>query len=88
MDMNEFISSLDLPYEGEQHGPEYIINLDSSNEFSEVFNKISLINSLSLDGDSTANDDESLFRYTDGYYEVVLAANYDEDVYTVTISEK
>ena len=62
--MQEFIDSLELPFKGEMRGSQYIINLNSSDDFSKVFSLISLNNSLNDIGGSTATDKETLFRYT------------------------
>ena len=83
--MKEFIDSLNLPFEGEMRNNQYIINLNSSNEFSTIFNLISLNNSLnSIDG-SVATEDKTEFRYTNGEYEILLSANYVDDIYSILI---
>ena len=86
--IEEFVNSLNIPFEGSYSNNQYIINLKSSDDFSKVFSIISLNSQLrALDG-STATDSETEFRYTDGYYEVLLSANYDEDVYSILIEVK
>ena len=86
--MNEFIDSLELPFEGEMRGKQYWLELKNSNEFSQAFSLISMNNKLNLEDDSKATTKESEFRFTDGYYEVLLKADYDNDVYQMTIEEK
>lgn len=86
--IEEFVNSLNIPFEGSYNNNQYIINLKSSDDFSKVFSIISLNSQLrALDG-STATDSETEFRYTDGYYEILLSANYDEDVYSILIEVK
>ena len=86
--MQEFIDSLNLPILGEMRGKQYIIPVNSSNEFSKVFTCISMNNKLNVEDDSEATVDQSEFRFTDGYYEVYLNADYDKDTYTALIEEK
>lgn len=86
--MEDFINELDLKLEGEFRNNQYIINTNNSNEFSSLFNTISLNNLLNLEDNSIATDEESMFRFTNGEYDVVLRANYNDDVYSLTIEEK
>ena len=43
---------------------------------------------LNLEDDSKATVKESEFRFTDGEYEVYLQADYDNDVYQMTVEVK
>jgi hypothetical protein len=87
--MNNFIDSLNLPLEGEMRGKQYIIDVNTSDEFSSLFVAISLNDSLRLDDTSSiATTDESKFRYTDGTYDVILSANYDENIYSLVVEER
>ena len=83
--MQEFIESLEIPYEGEEKGKQYIIELPNSNSFSRVFNLISINKELHIKGESKATDMETEFRYTDGEYDVVLVADYDADIYRMIV---
>jgi hypothetical protein len=87
--MDEFIQSLDLPFEGEydKHN-NYIIEVQTSNDFSDLYNCISLNKELTLGEHSIATDDESLFTFYNGIYDVKLEANYKTDTYRITISER
>ena len=86
--MQEFIDSLDLKFTGEFKNNVYTIEVDNSNDFSSLFNSISLNDSLILEDRSVATDKESNFRFTNGEYDVVLRANYDDDVYDLNIEVK
>ena len=86
--MQEFIDSLDLKFTGEFKNNVYTIEVDNSNDFSSLFNSISLNDSLILEDRSVATDKESNFRFTNGEYDVVLRANYDDDVYDLYIEVK
>lgn len=83
--MQEFINSLNLPLEGEMRNNEYVINTNSSDDFSRLFSSISLNSELSLIDNSLATDEESRFRYTNGEYELLLQANYKDDTYSLVI---
>lgn len=84
-EMRDFIDFLELPYEGEEGDKNYILNLNSSNEFSKVFDLIDTNKDLFIKGESKATGDETSFRFTDGIYDVVLNANYDKDIYQVVV---
>lgn len=86
--MNSFIDSLNLPFQGEMRGSQYFIDVDNSNDFSTLFNSISLNDLLRLEDKSIANVNESNFRYTNGEYDVVLKADYKNNIYSLSIEER
>lgn len=87
-DMQEFIDSLNLKIKGELKNNRYVILTDNSNDFSVLFNTISLNDFLRLEDNSIATDKESSFRFTNGEYDVILEANYEKDVYSLIIEVK
>ena len=87
-DMKDFIDSLGLKIDGEMRNSQYVITVDNSNEFSSLFNTISLNDLLRLEDNSIATDKESSFRFTNGEYDVVLSADYVNDVYSLIIEVK
>lgn len=86
--MQEFIDSLDLPFKGRMQNNQYIVDVESSDAFSDLFNTISLNNLLTLEDKSVATVDETKFVFTNGYYDVRLEADYNNDVYRLTVEEK
>lgn len=86
--MQEFIDSLDLPFKGRMKNNQYIVDVESSDAFSDLFNTISLNNFLTLEDKSVATVDETKFVFTNGYYDVRLEADYNNDVYRLTVEEK
>ena len=87
--MKEFIDKLNLPFEGKYiDNSLYIIDLNNSNDFSDLYNAISLNKDLRLEGDSVATVDSSKFVFTDGYFEVILEADYDNDFYRLSVGER
>ena len=87
--MQEFIDSLQLPFEGKYiDNSLYIVDLDNSNDFSELYNAISLNNNLREDENSLATVDESKFVFTDGYYEVTLEADFNNDFYRLSVEKR
>ena len=83
--MQEFIDSLELPYEGEMQNNQYIVDVDNSDMFSELFDTVSLNNHLNLDDNSVATVDEARFTFTDGEYDVKLEADYKTDFYRLIV---
>lgn len=88
MTLEEFVDSLNLPIEGKYLNNEYRIQVNSSNEFAQIFDSIALNTNLNALDDSVATEDETLFVYTDGYFEVRLEADYNKDVYSITVGER
>lgn len=86
--MQEFIDSLELPYEGKMINNQYIIDVESSDKFSELFNAVSLNNLLNLEDKSVATVDEAKFTFTNGEYDVKLEADYNTDFYRLIVEEK
>lgn len=86
--MQEFIDSLKLPYEGKMINNQYIIDVESSDKFSELFNAVSLNNLLNLEDKSVATVDEAKFTFTNGEYDVKLEADYNTDFYRLIVEEK
>jgi len=87
-DIQNFVDDLKLPFDGEYDGNSYIVTVNSSDDFSKLFNSIDLNPQLHLSGQSKATKDESLFRFTDGYFEITLEANYNKDIYKMTVEVK
>lgn len=86
--IEEFVDSLNLPYEGEFDGETFSLDLGDSDTFSEVFNVISLNMELHADDDSIANDSEARFIYYGDNFEVKLEADFTEDVYKLTAERR
>ncbi len=83
--MQEFIDSLEIPYEGEEKGRQYVVELPDSNAFSRTFNLIDINKEMHIKGESKATDMETEFRFTNGEYDVVLVADYDADIYRLIV---
>ena len=88
MTLNEFVESLNLPIEGSFSNDQYIITPSNSDEFSEVFNAISLNTDLASDNYSLATEDETRFIYTDGEFEINIEANFKDNLYNIIIGER
>lgn len=86
--LQEFVDMLQLSYEGEYINDTYIIRVNSSNEFSDIYNQISLNKKLEPFGDSTATSDISRFKFTDGYFEIDLQADFNRDRYFIKIESR
>lgn len=86
--MQEFIDSLELPYKGKMFNNQYVIDVESSDKFSELFNAVSLNNLLNLEDKSVATVDEAKFTFTNGEYDVKLEADYNTDFYRLIVEEK
>lgn len=88
MTRDEFIQSLDLPFEGEEWGDEYVITVNNSDDFSWLYNLISNNDSLSMDDNSVTTTDNAVFTFFDDDFEVRLTANFNKDIYKVTVGNR
>jgi len=61
--MEDFIKELNLPYEGKMSGGDYIIKLDTSNDFSKLYNIIATNKDFNLDRDSMATTNNAMFVF-------------------------
>ena len=86
--IEEFVNSLDLPYEGEFDGDTFRLDLMNSDAFSQVFNIISLNKELSSDDDSVADDSEARFTFYGDNFEIKLEGDFSEDIYKLTVERR
>jgi len=85
MSLKEFADSLNLPYSGDIINNEYIVDVDDSNKFSDLYTCISSNDNLKVVGNSLATVDESKFYFTNGEFQVNLVADFDNDIYRLSI---
>ena len=91
MTRDEVARELNLP-EGIERNGEYVIILNDSGEYSKAYTKLDSSNSLDLvTQDSVINEHTSTLYYvgnfgdTESMYDIILDADFDEDIYKVTI---
>lgn len=84
--MEEFVDNLDIPFQGEMMGEEYVVTLANSDEFSELYNIISTNKILNIKNDSTANDSEARFCFEADGFDVGMLADFDDDIYKMVVS--
>ena len=86
--IEDFVSSLELPYEGEFTEDSYSLSMPDSDTFSEVFNIISLNKALAVEDGSVANDAEARFTFNGDSFEIKLDADFMEDIYKLTVERR
>lgn len=64
--LEDFVNSLKLPANGQYSGNEYIITFDNSDDFSDIFNLISLNKTLTAEDNMVATEDNCISIFTDG----------------------
>ena len=85
--INELVDELGLRDYGEFDGNLFIINFNSSDEFSNVYTELS--DMFDADEDSGEfNDSRSVVTFTDENLEIITSADYDNDLYSISIGEK
>jgi len=88
MNREEFIASLNLPFEGNEQADEYVIILNNSDDFSRAYNLISNNQKLSMDDNSVTTTSNALFTFFNDDFEVRLTANFNKDIYRITVSDR
>lgn len=88
MTKEEFVATLDLPFNGEMWNNDYVIKVDTSDDFSYLYNLISNDSGLTLDDKSVTTSDNALFTFYNDEYEVRLTADFSKDIYRLTVSDR
>ena len=88
MDKEEFIKSLNLPFEGKSAGNDYIINLNNSDDFSTLYNIISNNINLSMDDESITTTSNALFTFFNDEFDLKLVADFNKDIYKLIVSDR
>ena len=86
--LQEFVDSLELLYPGEYKNDEYIIKLDSSNDFSILYNLLSNNKELKVSDNPIADNDTASFIFSNGEFEAKITADFNKDFYRMVISRK
>jgi hypothetical protein len=88
MDKEEFINSLDIPFKGEWKGNDFVINLTNSDDFSTVYNIISNNPEISMEDNSITTTNNSLFTFFKDEFEIRLTADFNRDIYKLTVGDR
>ena len=88
MSKEEFVETLDLPFDGEMWNDDYVITVDTSDDFSYLYNLISNNNELTLDDRSITTTDNALFTFFNDEYEIRLTADFNKDIYRLMVSDR
>lgn len=84
----DFVDELNLPFSGELNdSDEYIIELNSSNDFSRLFDKISSNDKLNQVDRPLTTVDNSTFKF---YYDdilLIIKADFENDSYKLVVTK-
>ena len=84
----DFVDELNLPFSGELNdSDEYIIKLNSSDDFSKLFDKISSNEKLKQVDRPLTTVDNSTFKF---YYDdilVIIKADFEKDSYKLVVTK-
>ena len=85
--INELVDDLGLRDLGDFDGDLFIVEFDSSDEFSNVYTRLS--DMFDVDSDAGEfSDAKSVVVFTNEYLEIITTADYDNDMYAISIGEK
>lgn len=89
MEASELAREIGFQQEGETKGKSYVIRLKDSNDYSRAYTLLDKSGLTELDGDAISLDvEKSTISYVSEGYRITLDADFDKDVYTVTIKEE
>ena len=86
--IHDFVERLNLDIDGTFTGNQFSANLNNSDEFSRVYNLLSLNDELENDDSSIATASVSLFKFYTDWFEIAISANFDNDIYKLIIERK
>ena len=86
--IKDFVERLNLDIDGTFTGNQFSANLKNSDEFSRVYNLLSLNDELENDDSSIATASVSSFKFYTDWFEMTISANFDNDVYKLIIERK
>ncbi len=84
--LQEFIDSLELNYQGDFINDRYVIKLNTSNEFSELYNELSNNKELQVLDNPIADNDSAVFVFSNGEFEAKISRNFNKDFYRLEVS--
>ncbi len=88
--MEEFLESIGIYDIGEYDKKNtYVIDIDNSNEYDKMLNKLEKSDKLDVDDESclmTIHNASTQFTSDD--YIVTILANFDDDTYKLTVKER
>ena len=87
--MKNFLKDIGITNDGYfNDNSDYIIDLESSDEYNKVYSKLSKADNLEEDGEESKIDlDTSNILFYSEDFELNLIANFDEDTYQLIITE-
>lgn len=87
--MKNFLNKIGVTLEGyfDEDG-NYVIDLESSDDYNKMYSKLSKNDLLEEDGESSNIDlDKSSILFYSEDFELELIANFKEDIYTLIVTE-
>lgn len=84
----KLVDKLDLPFKGEYAQGEYIITLNTSDEFSELYNQISTDSAFKLDDNSMSTGNNAVFLFYTDECELRFTADFEQNIYRLVISRR
>lgn len=88
-EVEKVVDDLGLSDLGNYDGKTFIVELDSSDKFSTLYTEIS--NKYEQEDDTemqSFNDTTSVTVFSTDSVEIIASANYDNDLYTISIGRK
>lgn len=85
--LQDFIDSIELPYTGEFKEEGYVVVVNTSNEFSDIYNFLSKLDEFYVLDNPIADNDNASFTFTNGIFEAKLTGDFKKDFYRLVVSE-
>lgn len=86
--MENFLKELQINLTGTIIEDKYVVNIDTYDEFSALYNKLEQSEKITKDSDeSHFNMDDAHVVYYSDKYEIILNGDLSEDVYQLSVEE-
>lgn len=88
MEPKEFLAHLGITKEGRTDGSIYIVDLADSNDYARAYSALDKAAEVDLDNEASANSEHSsMLTFLSDDYDIILEANFDDNVYRLTVKE-
>ena len=85
--LQDFINSIELPYTGKYGENSYSVVVNSSNDFSNLYNFLSKLDDFHVEDNPIADNNTAAFVFSNGEFEAKLTGDFNKDFYRLVVSK-
>lgn len=84
---NEYLTSIGIEEDGKQVGDKFVIELDNSNEYQDLFEFLNDISQLEM-GEVIVDENYNEVNFYDGEETIKLIADFEKEIYELNLIER